>query len=285
MKDEYLRTIGYRIIKKVSLLLKKYVNLNNIDNVVGKGYGGDYSFKIDTLIEEYIINQLKEFGLKLLIVSEENGLLKTSSDIEYIVLIDPLDGSINYVSKIPVVSTSIVFYSVDKPYLNSALAGVVSNVFLNEIYSFNSSNVFINENKISSIERKIRGLVSIYTEDPSIVLKIKSFNKNYLKTDVKIRTLGSSSIESIYAALNRIDLFLHNTSKLRNIDIAGGVALANLLKTPCIDLRGEEIKHRVDDIVNIESIVIGIYANELTEKSCKYSINTTTQYFNTSFSY
>ncbi|MEM1825784.1 MAG: inositol monophosphatase family protein, partial [Desulfurococcaceae archaeon] len=198
MKDEYLRIIGYRIIKKVSLLLKKYVNLNNIDNVVGKGYGGDYSFKIDTLIEEYIINQLKEFGLKLLIVSEENGLLKTSSDIEYIVLIDPLDGSINYVSKIPVVSTSIVFYSVDKPYLNSALAGVVSNVFLNEIYSFNSSNVFINENKISSIERKIRGLVSIYTEDPSIVLKIKSFNKNYLKTDVKIRTLGSSSIESIY---------------------------------------------------------------------------------------
>lgn len=264
--DEELRNIACRIVRESSDLLRKYIYVNNMNNIVGKGCAGDHSFEIDVLVEKHIINQLEKYGFKTLVVSEEYGLYETSSEYGYIALLDPLDGSLNYVSKIPLVAVSIVFYSIDKPYIDSAIAGAVSNVFLNEIYSFNKSEVYINEYRVNSIEKKIRGIVSIYTENPKTILKLRDFIENNFKIDVKFRTLGSSSIESIYAALNRIDLFIHNTGRLRNLDIAGGIAVAYRLKTPYTGLNGEEVKHRVDKITNIESIAIGLYADKLVEK-------------------
>lgn len=264
--SEYLREIAYNIAEESSKLLKKNIFIENTASIVSRNSAGDYSHKIDVLIEEYIIKQLENSGLKLLIVSEETGLYRTCSEYEYIVLIDPLDGSFNYVSKIPLVAVSIVFYSIDKPYIDSAIAGAISNVFFNEIYSFNSNEVYINEYKVNNIEKKIRGIVSIYTDNPDTIIKVRDFIENDLKIDAKIRTLGSSAIESIYAALNRIDLFIHNTGKLRNFDIAGGIAIANRLKTPYSSLNGGEIKYRVDDIVKIDSVIIGLYASEIVNK-------------------
>lgn len=263
--DEYLRKIASRVVEASSRLLRRYICVDDLSNIVGRGFGGDDSFKIDVLIEKHIVEYLEKHSLKLMIVTEEYGIYKTSSSVEYIALVDPLDGSLNYISKIPVVAVSIVFYRIDKPYLDSAVAGAVSNVFMNEIYSFNRSKVFISNYRIDSIQKKLNGVVSIYTETPDVIVKIRDFYINKLGIDAKTRTLGSSSIESIYAALNRIDLFLHNTGRLRNLDIAGGVAIANRLRTPCIDLKGNSIRYRVDDIENIESIVIGLNADKIVE--------------------
>jgi len=208
-------------------------------------------------VEEYILSRLKSISLELLIVSEESGLVKTSSVPKYIALVDPLDGSLNYASKIPLAAVSIVFFKISKPYLEDAVAGAVSNVFVREVLSFDGEAVYVNGRVVKKEYFRPRGIVSVYTEDLNLIERIRRAYLDKLGFKPRIRTLGCASLESIYAAVGRIDLFVHNTGNLRNLDVACSVGISSRLGIPVRDLRGKPLAIRADSISFIDSIVIG----------------------------
>ncbi|MET1159882.1 MAG: inositol monophosphatase [Thermoprotei archaeon] len=255
-----------RVAGEASGFLRDLAEEEGLDTIVGKGAGGDTTRKIDLVIEDYIISRLQQQNLDLCIVTEEKGIIKRSNKCEYYVLVDPLDGSLNYVSKIPFVSISLVVYSAEKPFIDEGIAGVVSNVFLREIYSFDLQGVYVNGTMVSRRESYNRGIVSIYTEDPYFVVKVRKILEELMNTSIKFRTLGSAALESVYAALGRIDLFIHSTGKLRNFDVACGINIAKKLGLKVLDLWGKTPKIRIDQISVIPSLIIGSYAEELVKK-------------------
>jgi len=263
--EDKLEQLAFTIVGEASGLLRDWFYENGFEAVVGRGASGDDTRLVDQLIENYIIDRLKASGHELLIVSEERGLIKTSGLPKYIVLLDPLDGSLNYVAKIPLVAVSLALYRVEAPFMNRAVAGAVSNVFSREIYSFDSEKVYINGREVCKPSPKFQGLISVYTEDPSLLEFLRDVAVKEFSVKPKFRTLGCASLEAVYAALGRVDLFINNTGRLRNFDIACGIAIANRLGVHATSLTGEPTAHRVDGVVFIDSIIIGLYAPKFLE--------------------
>ena len=69
---------------------------------ISLGFGGDMSKRVDLIAEDIFIKHLKVFGD---ILTEERGLVE--GDGEFNLIIDPIDGSNNFVSNIPYFGTSI----------------------------------------------------------------------------------------------------------------------------------------------------------------------------------
>ncbi|MCD6301584.1 MAG: D-fructose 1,6-bisphosphatase [Staphylothermus sp.] len=252
-----LERIAFKIAGEAAGYLRDLYGIEELSTILGRGASGDTTRKIDALIEDFVIELLKSTSLKLHIVSEERGVVKLSDKPEYFVLMDPLDGSLNYTLGIPNVAVSIVFYKPSTNNISDPIAGAVSNVFLRETYSFDDKNVYINKVRVEKYVSKKSGIAVVYTDNFDTYRKTYLFMKKYFGGSVRLRVLGSAALESVYAALGRIELFLHNTGRLRNLDVAGGVAIAKRLGVRFFDLKGEPVNTRIDRIEFLESIVIG----------------------------
>lgn len=257
MDAKELERIARRLAGEVAGYLRDIHGTKGLDEVLGRGASGDTTRRADRLAENFLIDLVRAEGLDVIIVSEEKGIVKLSDNPELILLTDPLDGSLNYVLGIPVAAVSIVFYDIKKPYLSSALSGAVANVFVREIYSFDDENVFVNGAVMRERRELESGIATVYTNDPSLFIVVEKYLHGRYRLGSRIRVLGSAALESTYAAIGRFSLFINNTGRLRNLDIACGYAIAKRFGLPVIDVEGREIDGRTDGISRLRSMLIG----------------------------
>jgi len=253
-----LRKILVEIVGEIAGYLRDLVDSNELYRVIGKGASGDQTRLADKIAEEMVIDLIKREHLCALIVSEEIGLVKTCDRPEYVVIIDPLDGSMNYISKITFASSSIAIAHVEKPYYREILAGAVANIFLREIYSFDKNNAYLDNIKIdpNTLKPVIRDTIVIYTSRPELFYSTKVFMRKYMPHG-RLRILGSASLEICYVGLGRIGLYINDTGKLRNLDIAAASLFAEKLGKKVVDITGRSIDFRVDRIEKISTIIVG----------------------------
>ena len=109
------------------------------------GEGGDISFNIDLIAENIFVKHLLKFGD---IYSEESGLIKSNLNNNILIIIDPLDGSANFLAKMPYYGTSVALKSNNKVEIGIVYNLVNGESFIrSEIYnSINNSNLIINNN-------------------------------------------------------------------------------------------------------------------------------------------
>lgn len=91
--------------KLKELIESSYKETLNFDKNIENKELNDIVTNVDIYIEEKIINQLLEWFPKYSIYSEEKGRINNNS--EYVWYIEPVDGTINFASGIPLFSTSI----------------------------------------------------------------------------------------------------------------------------------------------------------------------------------
>jgi myo-inositol-1(or 4)-monophosphatase len=107
MTKDYFDTI-LDACKKANKELSKYLtNLSSYDlSFTGtKGAGGDYMMNIDKIAEDIFVKYLLKFAN---IQSEESGYIKSPNiSNEYIIYLDPIDGSDNLRASLPYYGTSI----------------------------------------------------------------------------------------------------------------------------------------------------------------------------------
>lgn len=125
--------------KELFTYIHTKLNSNDLSYSNTIGYGGDNSLNIDLYAENLFIKYLKEFGN---IYSEECGFLDMKSDFN--IIIDPIDGSDNFVSKLPYYGTSIAL-----KYKDEILAGFVYNL-ASDIMIYRAFNDDIKTMKLSS---------------------------------------------------------------------------------------------------------------------------------------
>lgn len=195
------------------------------DNSCTKAFSETLSgetIRADIVSEEYIIETLRLEGIQYPLITEERGYVD-GSDREYVIIIDPLDGSKNYSNCIPWSSVSIALLRV-KGNRAVPVAGVVAPVFYGPILSFSlGGGCRVGERRVD-IPSTPEKFIYVYIEEPDAAYTLARLITR-MGGGYKIRSLGSAALELSYVALGRGTAFIDLRSKLRNVDVAAAMGM------------------------------------------------------------
>ncbi len=187
-------------------------------------HDGDEGMRVDVEAERFIVELLKAEGIAGTVVTEESGTLRLGSD-PYVIVVDPLDGSKNYASLIPWCSVSVAVLPASEPVLGRALAAAVAPVPRMPVISM-AAGLGVYEGSAPARPTAARPRVVVaYAETVEQAAKLLEFVSS-LGFAPSIRALGSSSLETVWAALGRVYAFADLRGKLRVYDVAAAAAIA-----------------------------------------------------------
>ena len=139
------------------------------------------------------------------ILAEESG--ETSSNSDFLWVIDPLDGTTNFVHGLSPYCVSIALFKNNKPLLSVISELPSENLF----WAVKGNGAFCNGEKISVSSRKlIRDSLLItgfsYEHDSKWETNMKLF-KNFTKISHGVRRIGSAAADLCYVASGKADAF------------------------------------------------------------------------------
>ena len=165
----------------------------------------DFLTYVDEQAEQKIISVIKEKYPQHDILAEESGAQNQSSDFQWI--IDPLDGTKNYISGIPIFGISIAL-----KYKQDIILGVILDPLREELFwAEKTKGAYLNGNVIKVSGKRHLETCLLATGFP---FKYKKFLHRYLtsfeqifKNASGIRRMGAASIDLAYLAKGRFDGF------------------------------------------------------------------------------
>ncbi len=116
-----------KLAKESARILLKMQKNARIINDKGKG---DFALDADIASEKYIIRSIKKKFPTHAILTEETGDMR--GDSEYLWIIDPLEGTLNYSRKLPIWAVNIGLFKNGKPYLGVVYAPILNEMFVAE---------------------------------------------------------------------------------------------------------------------------------------------------------
>ena len=168
----------------------------------------DFVSNADTKAEKIIIEELSKAKKNFSIISEEDGS-KVNQDKNNIWIIDPIDGTTNFLHGVPHFAISIALKS-----NNEIVSGLIYDPIKDEMfYAEKNSGAFFNNHRIRVSNKKEINSCLFATGG-------KDDNK---KIDLNIRRTGSAALDMAYVASGRYDGYFQKNLNLW--DIAAGIIL------------------------------------------------------------
>ncbi|MEE2731150.1 MAG: inositol monophosphatase family protein [Pseudomonadota bacterium] len=188
------------------MIYKAYEQVESID-VQAKGTN-DYVTKVDRASEERIIEGLRKRYPQHCYLGEENGL-QEGADKDYVWVIDPLDGTTNFIHGIPQFAISIAL-----KIRGQLEVGVIINpVTKDEFTAVKGRGASMNGRRIRVSKRtKLEGaLLSTgfpFRPDQSKILdSYMGMFRDFTQSTAGIRRAGAASLDLAYVAAGRYDGF------------------------------------------------------------------------------
>ena len=201
-------------------LIRDFGELENLQ-VSSKG-PGDFVSSAYKRTEKIIIEELQKAHPEYEIITEETGIIN-KSNIKNRWIIDPIDGTMNFLNGIPQFAISIA-YEKD----NEIICGVIFNPITNEMFCAEKGNgAYLNNSRIRVSNKKKLKDALLVTGGPKGASKIK--NKIYseyinVSNNVSnVRKFGSAALDMAYVACGRFDGYWQR--ELNYWDIAAGVII------------------------------------------------------------
>ncbi len=167
----------------------------------------DFVSNADTKAEKIIIEELKKAKPYYSIISEEDGS-EINKDKNNTWIIDPIDGTTNFLHGIPHFAISIALKS-----YNEIVSGLIYDPIKDEMfYAEKENGVFLNNKRIKVSKRK---------DLDSCLFATGGLLKN--KIDLPLRKTGSAALDIAYVAAGRFDGYFQNDLNLW--DIAAGIII------------------------------------------------------------
>lgn len=194
----------------------------------------DFVTYVDKTSEKKIIDGLKSYFPEAGFLAEENTVKQTNS--EYTWVIDPLDGTTNYIHGLDPYAISIALMQKDE-----VLLGVVYVVSNDEcFYAWKDSKAYLNGKEISVSKRKtvLDSLIAIgfpYYDYERIDAFLKSVDYFCHKSH-GVRRLGSAATDLAYVACGRFEAFYEYS--LHPWDVAAGVIIVKQAGGMVCDFKG-----------------------------------------------
>lgn len=176
---------------------------------------------VDVESEKLLVHALKQIVPEASFLTEEQTVASTKSEYRWI--IDPLDGTTNFIHKVPVYSVSVALYRGDEP-----LVGVVYEVNRDEcFYAFHQGGAFCNGKQIRVTKATKLADTLIATGFPfenfKYIDRYVHALRNMMIHTRGVRRLGSAAADLAYVALGRFDGFFEYN--LNAWDVAAGILL------------------------------------------------------------
>ena len=167
----------------------------------------DFVSSADTKAEKIIISELMKAKKNYSILSEEDGS-KINADSQNVWIIDPIDGTTNFLHGVPHFAISIALKSD-----NEIVSGVIYDPIKDEMfYAEKNNGAFFNNQRIKVSKKKnIQSCL------------FGTGGKEKIETDIITRKSGSAALDMAYVAAGRYDGYFQNNLNLW--DIAAGIII------------------------------------------------------------
>ncbi len=210
--------------------------------------------KIDLAIEKQIRKTILKNFPNAKIIGEEFGSSSLEKD-DVVWIIDPIDGTTNYIRGIPFSCISIGVWDEHGP-----LAGAVYNPVINQMYTaLRNKGAYLNGKKIKPSD--VSDLNSASGAIGWLSPKEGKITFNQLIDDVrKLRVLASSSWQTCMVASGQIDYYV--THDVHIWDVGGPLAILQEAGGTFTDFKGNLLKINLKEIVATN----GKIHNELLKK-------------------
>tara|TARA_B100000945_G_scaffold70413_1_gene53577 strand:+ start:2216 stop:2956 length:741 start_codon:yes stop_codon:yes gene_type:complete len=193
--------------KASKALIRDFGEVENLQ-VSAKG-PSDFVTNADTHAEKIIINELLKSKKNYSILSEEAGFIK-NKDEKNIWIVDPIDGTSNFLHGIPHFAISIALKSD-----NEIVSGIILDPIKNEMFFAEKNNgSYLNNKRIRVSKKKDLNKCLFATN-----------GKKFKNVDLNSRKTGCAALDMAYVAAGRFDGYFQENLCLW--DIAAGIILIN----------------------------------------------------------
>ena len=217
----------------------------------------DIKLASDKKSEQIIIDILNQTGISIL--SEENGLIegKNGNDMKWIV--DPLDGSINFLRGLQELScVSVALFNQDTPLLGVIYRYAADEMFAGEI----GIQATLNGEAISTsgiTKTKDAVLATGFAAKRDYSDQSLSVYVSYAQNFKKVRMLGAAAVMGSCVACGRVDVYIEEDVRLWDvaallpiIEGAGGVCSITYKNDYICDIRAFASQELKDDFLCIK---------------------------------
>ncbi|WP_321468758.1 inositol monophosphatase family protein [Halarcobacter sp.] len=216
MKDK-LKEI---ILEAGKILRDGYFSKKDVNFKAKKDLVTKYDVAVENFLKEKFSDEFKDFNL----IAEESN----NENIEFnnSIIIDPIDGTTNFVNQVPHTAISVGVYKDKKPYI-----GIVYNPILDELYEAQiNCGAFLNGEKIEVSKEKVFQKALISTGFPyssgtnqDDLLDVIEKIKNILPKCQDIRRLGSAALDLCYVAKGTYEGYYE--MNLKAWDVSAGIII------------------------------------------------------------
>ncbi len=220
LNSPQINLITRACMKASRSLIRDFGEIENLQ--VSTKAPGDFVTSADKRTEKIIIDELQKAHPDYGIITEEAGHIN-KSNTQNRWIIDPIDGTINFLNGIPQFAISIAFEE-----NNEVICGVIFNPITNEMFLAEKGNgAFLNNSRIRVSNKKKMSDSLIVTGGPKYVSNIKDkiFSEyiNVSKKVSNVRKFGSAALDMAYVACGRFDGYWQREINLW--DIAAGIVI------------------------------------------------------------
>lgn len=220
-------------VEEVGTFMSKHFGQVKSDDVEEKGKNSLVSF-VDKQAEAMLVSFCEEAIPDSGFLTEEDTINMTGERYNWI--IDPLDGTTNYLYEIPTFSISIALQEHGETIL-----GVVYEVIRQEcFYSIRGGAAYLNGQEIQVAQRSGIDAAMIATGFPYSEFEFVARQMNFMQVLIQeargIRRIGSAAVDLAYVAAGRFDVYFE--AKLNPWDVAAGIFLVQQAGGKVVDFSG-----------------------------------------------
>lgn len=192
------------ICREVGKFISHEQSRLGVQNIEEKGHN-DFVTYVDKAAETLLVNELGALITDCGFITEEKTVEQEPK--EYVWIIDPIDGTTNFIHGLPLYSISIALM-----YQNEIVLGVVYEISNDEcFYAVKGNGAFLNGKPIKVSNRKTVANSLIVTGFPyrfeDRLDAWMALFVHFVKNSHGVRRLGSAAIDLAYVACGRFEAF------------------------------------------------------------------------------
>lgn len=211
---DFFRQLGQKILQ-----LNSYFGTAIASKEFEKNPFGDISVFIDKRAQEIVLKTIKKNDIECTLLSEESGLLDCGAK-KPVLIVDPIDGSLNAKRGLPYSAFSIaVAFGEKSDCISEAYVINLSNG--DEFWAIQGKGAYLNNEPIKKISQKDEIVAIEGIKKQTNLDSLRNIFTNFHR----VRTMGSVALDMCYLATGAFDVFFH-IQPSRIIDYAAAKLIA-----------------------------------------------------------
>lgn len=220
---------------------KLILSANHISIEKEKDGPANFVTKYDTMVQKFLIRELTALLPEAAFLGEEEEQCASPVDKKYCFIIDPIDGTTNFICNFQYSAISVALSC------NGELThGIVYNPFRDEMFwAEKGKGAYLNAALLSASDRPLSGgvaIMDIAPYNPELRTRAYDLSKEISYLAMDIRGLGSAALSLCYVACNRAVVFA--SPRLCIWDYAAAAVLLSEMEYPLSDFDGNPLNFR-----------------------------------------